>query len=297
MPDIQSIDQTAALRLQLAAIIGSEPSSSYVEVRPLHRDGRPALRVRQFVPVADAPHRVPAMMNALAPAMNVFLGVCPRVREDGTASAVERCWTLWCDLDGPEALRKLAAFRPLPSIVIRTGSDGCAHVYWPLRRATSPEWAKIANRRLARHLDGDMHATDVARVLRPAGSLNHKFDPPRPAVCTRLDLNTFEIADVVRGLPDDLPPAQAQAPRRPAPGDPGSRLAGLTRTIERAAVGNRNCSLHWGACRAAEYAAAGELDAADAHAALRAAALTVGLGEPEIDATLRSASASVRATA
>ena len=286
---VEAIDQTLALRLQLTAIVGGEPDSSRVEVRPLYPDGRPALAARAFVPVGQALDRVPDRVDALAGAMNVFIGACPRVREDGTAAAVERCWTLWCDLDTPDALARLAGFRPLPSIVVRTGSGG-GHAYWPLHDSIPPAWARLGNRRLARHLGGDPRATDAARVLRPCGSLNHKHRPPRPVVCTRLELDVFEAADVVRGLPDE-PPAQTVSP---VPrGDRGALLAGLVRSVERAQVGNRNCALHWAACRAVEHAAAGDLDPGEAHNALHAAALNVGLGEPEIEATLRSASSTV----
>lgn len=293
MSRLEEIPQRVALRVQLAAIVGGEPHSSRIEVRPLRPDGRPALAAREFVPVGQALHRVPELVGDLAGVMNMFVGVCPRVRAEGTAAAVERSWVLWADLDRPDALARLAAFRPLPSIVVRTGSGG-GHAYWPLHNSIPPAWARLANRRLARHLGGDLRATDAARVLRPAGSLNHKHQPPKPVVCTRLELDVFEAADVVRGLPDE-PPARTVSPE--PRGDRGALLAGLVRSVERAQVGNRNCSLHWAACRTAEHAAAGDLDPGEAHNALHAAALNVGLGEPEIEATLRSASASVRAAA
>ena len=141
-------------------------------------------------------------MRELAPRLNVYIGAAPRVREDGTAQAVERVWTLWADLDGREALRRLAAFRPLPSLVIRTGSPDHAHAYWPLREPVSPDAAQRANRRLALALGGDMAATDPARILRPAGSLNHKHDPPGLVRCTRLELDVFTVEQVAGPLAD-----------------------------------------------------------------------------------------------
>jgi hypothetical protein len=122
----ETIPQRDALKLQLACIAGHEPPSSYFELRPLTPEGRPAPRDRAFIPVRqldEAAQRI----RELAPRLNVYIGAAPRVRENGTAQAVERVWTLWVDLDGPDALATLARFRPLPSIVVRSGSPECAH--------------------------------------------------------------------------------------------------------------------------------------------------------------------------
>jgi len=286
----EAIDSAIALRLQLATICGGEPDTSWIEVRPLYPGGGADLDHREFVLVAAAPDRLPELVAELAPRVNVFIGAAPRVREEGTAAAVERVWCLWADLDGEASLERLYDFRPLPSIVIRTGSPGCAHAYWPLRESIPAEWARLANRRLARRLGGDLHATDAARVLRPAGSLNHKHNPPAPALCTRLELDVRTLAEVVRGLPDDPAPTSRTARPRSARGEHGAVLEGLLRTVEQAQVGNRNNSLHWAACRAVERIAGGELDAGETYERLRDAALAAGLPEAEVDATLRSAS-------
>lgn len=292
---LERIPQDAALRLQLAAIAGGEPDTSLIELRPLKPDGRPAPADRAFVPVREIGEAM-RRIREQAPRLNAYVGAAPRVREDGTAAAVARVWTLWTDLDGPDALERLRDFRPLPSIVVLTGSGG-GHAWWPLRESVPPEWARLANRRLAHRLGGDLHATDPARVLRPCGTLNHKHQPPRPAVCCRLEIEMFTVAQVVRGLVDDRPYTAPVRPRSAARGEYGGLLDGLVRTVEQARVGERNASLFWSACRAAEHVAADELDAGEAYARLRNAALSVGLAEREIEATLRSASATVGAAA
>lgn len=278
----------AALTLQLAAICGNEPSTSYIEVRPLRLDGRPAPRARVFIPVGEC-NRVGARNLALAPRLNVFIGAAPRTREDGTADAIKRVWCLWADVDTSEALTALRAFRPTPSIVVRSGSGENVHAYWPLREAISPEWARRANRRLALALRADIAATDAARVLRPVGSLNHKHTPPVPVTCSRLELDMFTMAEVVGGLRDSA--EYNSQPRRElaCSRDGATALDGLARTVRDAQQGNRNNALHWAACRARERAAAGEMDASSARCALRDAALVAGLGEHEIEATLHSA--------
>jgi RepB DNA-primase from phage plasmid len=277
------IPQRDALYLQAACIAGNEPETSLFELRPLFPDGRPGRRT--FIPVTDR-DAVAALVREQRESLNAYVGAAPRVREDGTAGAVERVWCLWADIDGRTALEALAAFRPLPSIVIRSGSPDCAHAYWPLKVPVAPSWAQRANRRLALALGGDMAATDPARILRPAGTLNHKHKPPAPVTCTRLELDVFTVDQVVGELPDTSHYTRRPTVERPAASDPSRLLAGVARTVAEAHEGNRNAALFWAACRAAEHV--GELDVEEALSELRAAAAHAGLGEVEIERTLRS---------
>jgi hypothetical protein len=281
----EPIPQREALRLQLAAIAGNEPATCYLELRPLDRQGRPAQRA--FLPARDIDGAMARIMS-LARELNVFVGAAPRVREDGTAAAIARVWCLWADCDTTEAVAALRAFRPLPSLVIRSGTGENMHAWWALREPIPPEWARRANRRLALALGADPAATDPARIMRPAGTLNHKHVPPAAVECVRVELDVFKMRDVVRGLPDS--PEYAPVPQRrsgPTTDDPGT-LDSLTRVVRDAEVGNRNSALYWAACRVAECGT----DVAshrDDLEALREAALAAGLSEHEVDATLRSA--------
>jgi RepB DNA-primase from phage plasmid len=281
----EQIPQDAALRLQLAAITGNEPASSYIEVRPLRPDGRPAPRHRAFIPVRHA-EEIGRRVHELAPTHNVFIGAAPRVHEAGTAQAVERIQTLWADLDDAAALSRLRAFRPLPAIVVRTGSGG-AHAYWPQKAPLEPQTAQRANRRLALALGADRAATDPARILRPIGSFNHKHAPAREVICTRLELHTFTLREVVGGLPDDPAYAPRRAPRPRESAGPGA-LAGLARVVREAPVGERNRRLNWAAFRAGEHG----VDAAEVERELLAAALDTGLPEQE---SLRTIASGLRA--
>jgi hypothetical protein len=277
-----AIPQDDALRLQLTMIAGSEPAGSFVEIRPLDPVGR-----QRFIPVRQL-ELAAATILKLAHAHNVYVGCAPRVRQAGAAAAVERVWTLWADTDGPEALAQLRQFQPLPSMVIRTGSEDHAHAYWPLREPITPAYAQRCNRRLALALGADRKSTDSARILRPAGTLNHKHSPPRPVVCTRLELTVFTVAEVVRGLDDDPAYAPKPKPVRAARDDGPSVLAGLARVVRDATTGERNAKLNWSAYRAGDHVAAGHLDDGDAESELLAAALEVGLGEREASRTIAS---------
>jgi hypothetical protein len=278
----EPIPQEIALRLQCVAIAGHEPPSSFFELRPLDPAGQ-----QEFIPISDAP-AVVDRVRSLRERHQVYLGAAPRTRQAGTADAIERAWTLWADCDSREAVENLRGFTPWPSIVVRSGTAGHLHAWWPLRSSISPTWAERANRRLAHRLKADAASTDVARIMRPIISVNRKAQPATMVECVRLELDAFELRDVVGGLPD--PPAKTSTtprePRRAA--DPGATLAGLSRVVREATTGERNHKLNWAAFRAGEHIADGELDAADAEDELIAAALDAGLGEAEARRTIQS---------
>ena len=278
-----AIPNDVALKMQLACIAGNEPESSFLEIRPLDPTGR-----QRFVPVRELDSAV-AIVSKLAPHHQVYVGAAPRVRESGRADAVERAWCLWADCDSPGSVERLRAFRPLPSIVNRSGSGENMHAWWQLREPLSPEHAVRANRRLALALGADRAATDAARVMRPTGSLNHKTRPPRRVECVYLEPDSFTVSDVVQGLPDDRAYAPRPLPIRTGPKRNGqAALDGLARVVRESSIGDRNHRLNWAAFRAGEHATAGTIDPGDAEAELLDAALAVGLGEREALRTIAS---------
>lgn len=111
--------------------------------------------------------------------------------------------SLFIDLDvgsGPKVYpTKRDAVLALADFSTKTGLDalgspwlvdsgGGVHAYWPLDNdATIAEWLPVAEgfKRKAKELNFkiDMTVTaDAARILRPPGTMNHKYDPPRPVV-------------------------------------------------------------------------------------------------------------------
>jgi len=276
---------TTALEGYFQAIVGDEPASSFIEIRPmLPNDGGPA-RGRTWVSV-NRFDKFRDHINKLAQTTNVFVGVAPRVRREGYASAVERVWTLWVDIDHEENLRKLAQFNPQPAIVVRSGSGG-AHAYWPLSEPLTGPQAQRANRRLAAHLNADINATDAARILRPPGTLNHKHQPAKHVVCTRLLPIGFTAAEVVSALPDSEHYTKPR-PHFKRSGEPESVLGRLTRVITTTPHGNRNAAFFWAVCCALE-------DDVTNFDALSSAALQVGLRPDEIRASIDSAQRTVGA--
>jgi Primase C terminal 1 (PriCT-1) len=124
----------------------------------------------------------------------VYVGVAPRLGDDGTKAGVSRLLAIWADLDAKgshtresrtEQLMKL----PLqPSIMVWTG--GGWHSYFLLEKpADGPEELQRAERimrRLAAGLRSDpVH--DRSRILRVQGTYNWKYGEPRPVVMERFD--------------------------------------------------------------------------------------------------------------
>jgi RepB DNA-primase from phage plasmid len=282
----QEIPQDDARKLQLAMFRGGEGPGALLELRSRRPHG--TVRRVGFFDARDV-DRIGAEIDRAACSADMWVGAAPRARQDGTANGVSRVWCLWVDVDGGGSLKRLAGFSVQPTMVIRSGSEGCAHAYWSLREPLSPADTQRANRRLALALGADMAATDATRILRPAGSINHKHSPPREVRCTRLELEVFTAMQVVGELPDS-DHYRRRAPRAPAiSNDPDRALGGLVRVVRNAPEGSRNQILFWAVCRAVEHADIGELSEHQAVEEIRAAAIDAGLPEPEIDATVRSA--------
>ena len=111
-------------------------------------------------------------------------------------------------------------------------SGGGVHAYWPLDHdATITEWKPVAEafKRSAKALNFriDMTVTaDAARVLRPPGTTNHKYDPPRPVVLRNRG-DTFSLEAMAKKLGLTLPavpPPMNEAPLI-LPGKPPKPLA------------------------------------------------------------------------
>ena len=284
---VETIPQREALRLYLVMIAGREPAGSYFEIRAKRVTGRGM--DQDFIPLHDADRAARVLLNR-GQMTDTYLGVAPRTERKGDLSAIERVWCLHADCDSRDSLLALAAFDPLPSIVVRSGTEDHAHAYWPLRSPVTPAWAKRGNQRLALKLGADRNATDAARIMRPPGTYNHKHADRRPVVCTRFEPVVFELGDVVGALPDEQRQVPRATPRVLPARSSGRTLDALVRVVREATPKkDRNSRLYWAACRASEHARTGRLDAAAATRELRAAAISVGLDEVEIDATIRSA--------
>jgi hypothetical protein len=132
------------------------------------------------------------------------------------------------DDDVAATLRRLDTFGlPLP-IVVFTGGGFHVQVLLSelidLRLPGMKDRVEAVNRHLAHALGGDVSPDgiwDLARILRPPCTLNHKYDPPRPVKLVRLEPDRcYALEELESWLRQHYPlpqPQSAGRPERPEP--------------------------------------------------------------------------------
>ncbi|MBT5711723.1 hypothetical protein HOI71_11815, partial [Candidatus Poribacteria bacterium] len=206
--------------------------------------------------------------------------------------------TVYADIDsdpsgGKEAaLQHVRGLSTCPSVVVDSG--GGYHCYWLLARTfaiasdAERERAKRLQRAWAVCVGGDPAASDLARVLRLPGTLNHKYDPARPVRILTADFGlTYEMASLEREAHgptsggDNLAPAGSVRYADAALRDEVAAVRG-------AAKGTRNCVLNRAAFSLGTLVGAGALGRGDVERELLTAASMCGLQSAEAIATMKS---------
>ena len=167
---------------------------------------------------------------------DVYLGVALRTNNrSGGKQAINGSHLAFIECDDAIAAEGLRSFACPPTMVIASGTPGHLHAYWLLRRRYANEQIEGANRQLALHLGGDLASVDIARVLRPPGTLNHKRTPPAPVeLISHRPAIRYTLAELTAGLPEPrsaTSPAATTPRRRQVAADP---LDGRLRGIEAA---------------------------------------------------------------
>jgi hypothetical protein len=207
----------------LNALHGSAPPGSLVEVRFRLGPGmgQRFLRAERLERVADS-------IASLAASTDVFVGVIVRARRGGSRSdLVQRAAVVWADCDDRASVAALARFRPPPSMALASGSGSNQHAYWLLDEPAGIEQIERVNHRVALALGADLHCSDGARIMRPAGSTNRKHSPPTAVRLLTCDEHArVALADLTAGLAADPTPGRhTAAPTRPLSSDPLLALA------------------------------------------------------------------------
>ena len=207
----QHAQATAAARRHLAGLAG-DAADALIELRfrspggPMRQRFYRSARLRQAA--STGVH--------LAATHDVYVGCAPRTRRHGSRAAVQRSWVLWADCDTPAATSALADFHPPPSLIVCSGTANNRHAYWLLEQPVDADELEALNRRLAHTLGADEGAYDAARILRLAGTRNHKHQPPTPVA---LETATGErhtpamIAVAVADIAVELPPRRQRGGR------------------------------------------------------------------------------------
>lgn len=205
------MDQT---RAHLQALFADAPSKHWIELR--WRLGDQGMRA-EFLP-ATRLDAVTSRIRELATGTDVYVGCAPRRRTSGRRDSVGPISTLWVDCDTARASAAAQAWNPSPTVIVASGSAGSSHAYWRLAAPLTPLQAEIANLRLATAIRADTTCHDATRILRPAGTLNHKHHPPEPVRLERYEpLRAHDSAAVLRAAPTlDQSPLERRRQPRPA---------------------------------------------------------------------------------
>jgi DNA primase RepB-like protein len=215
----------AALRRYLAALHPAD-SNTFVEIAhcwrrgkrkgPMHRGAKGGI----FLPASDL-ETVAREIEQLGRDRETWIGVLPR-RPDpntgeigGTTEFVCPGNVLWADIDlgdDPDGLERLRAFRPKPQLLVASG--GGYHAYWLVSDRLGSQAIACANRRLAHVLGADQGATDAARILRPPGTHNFKYEPHRDVDLIECHTEKRRPAEEIVGDLPDPPGAKSRHERR-----------------------------------------------------------------------------------
>jgi len=169
--------------------------------------------------------------------------------------AVINCLYSEFDENKGATLDQIADLPVMPSVLIRSG--GGWHAYWLLRDPfiltsdADRERAKELQANWVTFTGGDTGAKDLAHVLRVPGTLNYKYDPPRPVTFVWDDPNLLHDLEYLENLCRSYQP---EAPTSPAVNRNGHKSADsgdywLVQARLKAAVGNRNDTGLWLACQ------------------------------------------------
>jgi hypothetical protein len=182
------VRSTRPMSIFLKTLFSGMKAGEDIELRAITRIGAGEAQgagVRTFF--SRLPYDLFAWARQASHTADVYIGAAPRMNRDGTANGVSRLLSIWGDFDfkngHTEASRiaQISRMKCLPTLVVRTG--GGFHLYWRLDPAVEVD-ADLARavalmRSMADKLGCD-NVGDLPHVMRLPGTLNHKYDPPRP---------------------------------------------------------------------------------------------------------------------
>lgn len=202
------------LQAYLRLLAANARPDHHLDMRWMERGG---WMQRRFIPARETA-RAAHHIERLAPRADVYVGVALRESNcHGGRSAITCGHLVHLECDCAGALPRLASFPHRPTMVIASGSPGHIHAYWHLTERAAGGDIEWANRMLALALGGDRASTDLARVLRPPSTFNHKHEPPAPVSLLehRPDAR-YELTRLLAALP--TPPDEPRHTTRAACG-------------------------------------------------------------------------------
>ena len=243
---VQAIDPLAQLVLWACVLFADQ--RGLVELAPGSRDADGRLRIyRSHNPRHYPDCRQPSVfaLRALGLSLEgreVFAGPLARAVALPGRAGVTGGTVAWVDIDDPDALQRLAAFTPAPTLLVASGGSGGAHAYWRLRRRLPGQTLEILNLALAARLAADPAVRDRGRLLRLPGTRHGRTGNPCRLVSVDLrdvrhdpdDLADFTPAATATDAAGVRPRPPAARARWPRPDRPAGLLLGAHRPGPRA---------------------------------------------------------------
>lgn len=127
-------------------------------------------------------------------------------------NAVKCSHVTWVEFDGDTQID----FRniPRPSAIVQTSTSTHLHAYWEIEEV-DVQTLEDLNRRLTVYLHADSSGWDATQLLRPPGTINHKYDRPIPVNLSHFSqgvspLGLFDAAPSLNAPQADLKQADLQ---------------------------------------------------------------------------------------
>lgn len=115
---------------------------------------------------------------------NVYISPALWKDKSATKESFKHSNVAWVEFDGSQKIdyKEIAS----PDVVIQTSSDTHTHCYWKIKPANGTTVENI-NRRLTYYFRADNSGWDCTQVLRPPGTLNHKYAKPLETKIVKFD--------------------------------------------------------------------------------------------------------------
>ena len=187
--------------------------------------------------------RLEATTASLADWADVYIGLAPRTRKEGTVEATGRGHVVGFDLDDPGAVEALDDFPLAPDIVIETGSvtNGAPHLWvgWILDDDQAPRIIGSISARLCDLLGGDRgYPASAASIIRVPGTWNHKHPEPHPVKLAYLAVSPYSVEELEAELP--APRAGRASRPRPLQGDREEIVKRMLAEVEAEIIATEN---------------------------------------------------------
>ena len=146
---------------------------------------------------------------------DVYLSPVVYKERRAVKSSVKSSQVCWVEFDGDQPIALTPELEP--SALVQTSSDTHAHVYWKID-PTDVSTLEDVNRRLAFFFKADSSGWDATQLLRPPGTLNHKYQSPLPVQLSywhesHFPIGVFDVAPAVEVPPKTLTQSELLNPK------------------------------------------------------------------------------------